>query len=125
MLADNVKLSESVVEETALTWFESLGYTVESGPAISPGELRAERKEYNQVILEGRLRTALENINPNIPPNAIDEAVRKIIRTDSPSMVENNRRFHKILTDGVDVSFRFDGREKQSIHEYFTSSKVK
>jgi type I restriction enzyme R subunit len=53
--------------------------------------------------LLGRLQTALENINPNIPPDAISEAVRKITRTDSPSLIENNRRFHRMLTDGVDV----------------------
>lgn len=104
------KLTESVVEETAITWFENLGYSVEFGPAISAGELRAERKGYDQIVLEGRLRTALEAINPNVPIGAIDDAVRKIIHADSPSLVENNRRFHGLLTDGVDVSYIRDGR---------------
>jgi hypothetical protein len=105
------KITESVVEQTALAWFESLGYTVESGPAISPGEPGAERQDYDQVVLVGRLQTALENINPNIPPDATREAVRKIARADSPSLIENNRRFHRMLTDGVDVSYMQDGRE--------------
>ena len=59
----------------------------------------------------GRLQAALENINPNIPPDAIEEAVRKIARSDSPSLIENNRRFHRMLTDGVDISYMQDGRE--------------
>jgi len=104
------KISESVVEETALAWFEALGYAVESGPAISPGEPGAEREEYNQVVLEGRLIRALADINPDIPSEAIDEALRKVTRTESPSLVEDNRRFHRILTDGVDVSYRDNGR---------------
>ena len=93
-----------------MAWFETLGYAVESGPAISPGEPGAEREEYNQVVLEGRLRTALADINPNIPSDAIDEAVRKVARTEGPNLVENNRRFHRMLTDGVDVSYRDNGR---------------
>ena len=111
MTTEPAKITESVVEQTALAWFESLGYTVESGPAISPGEPGAERGEYDQIVLVGRLQTALENINPNIPPDAIEEAVRKIARADSPSLIENNRRFHRMLTDGVDISYMQDDRE--------------
>jgi len=106
-----IKISESILEDTALAWFESLGYSVESGPAISPGEPGVEREDYDQVVLLGRLQTALENINPNIPPDAIGEAARKITRTESPSLIENNRRFHRMLTDGVDVSYMQDDRE--------------
>lgn len=105
-MRDMTVFTEEQLEQTALAWFESFGYTVEYGPAISPGELGAEREEYNQVVLEGRLRRALADINPNIPSDAIDEAVRKVTRTESPSLVENNRRFHRMLTDGVDVSYR-------------------
>jgi type I restriction enzyme, R subunit len=111
MTTEPAKITESVVEQTALAWFESLGYSVEFGPAISPGEPGAERGDYDQVILFGRLQTTLENINPNIPPNVIEEAVRKIARTDSPSLIENNRRFHRMLTDGVDVSYMQEDRE--------------
>ena len=111
MTTEPAKITESVVEQTALAWFESLGYTVESGPAISPGEPEAKRDDYYQVVLVGGLQTALENINPNIPPDAIEEAIRKITRADSPSLIENNRRFHQMLTDGVDISYMQDGRE--------------
>jgi type I restriction enzyme R subunit len=111
MTTEPAKITESVVEQTALAWFESLGYAVESGPAISPGEPGAERDDYDHVVLFGRLQTALENINPNIPPDAIEEAIRKIARAESPSLIENNRRFHRMLTDGVDISYMQDGRE--------------
>ena len=111
----SVKITESVVEETALTWFENLGYSIESGPEIAFDGVRPERSvkaQYSEDILEGRLRTALRDINPTIPPSAIDDAVRKIILTESPSLIENNRRFHRMLTDGVDVSYMEDSREK-------------
>ena len=51
------------------------------------------------------LQSALRNINPNIPPDAIDGAFRKITRTESPSLIENNRRFHRMITYGVAVEF--------------------
>jgi len=105
------KTSETTLEKTALDWFENLGWQTAFGPDISPDGPACERQDYDQVVLIGRLQTALENINPNIPPDAIGEAVRKITRTESPSLIENNRRFHRMLTDGVDISYMQDGRE--------------
>jgi len=105
------KTSETTLEQTALDWFESLGWQTTFGPDISPDGPDCERKDYDQVVLVGRLQIALENINPNIPPDAIGEAVRKITRTESPSLIENNRRFHRMLTDGVDISYMQEGRE--------------
>lgn len=97
------KTSETTLEKTALDWFETLGWQTAFGPDISPDGPACERRDYDQVVLIGRLQIALENINPNIPPDVIGEAVRKIMRTESPSLIGNNRRFHRMLTDGVDV----------------------
>ena len=99
-------LSENVLEHTTLDWFESLGWQTAFGPDISPDGPACEREDYDQVVLLGMLQTALENINPNIPPDTISEAARKITRTESPSLIENNRRFRRMLTDGVDVEVR-------------------
>lgn len=103
-------MTENTLEQTALDWFSSLGWQTAFGPAISPDEPGSERGDYDQVVLPGRLQTALENINPNMPAEAIQEALRKMTLLESPSLVENNRRFHRFLTDGVDISYRDDGR---------------
>jgi len=105
------KTSETTLEKTALAWFEALGWQTAFGPDISPDGPACERQDYDQVALINRLQIALENINPNIPPDAARDAVRKITRTESPSLIENNRRFHRMLTDGVDVSYMKEGRE--------------
>ncbi len=105
------EINESTLEQTTLSWFESLGWQTAFGPDISPDCHACEREDYDQIVLLGRLQTALENINPNIPPDAISEAVRKITRTESPILIENNRRFHRLLTDGVDLSYMHNGRE--------------
>jgi type I restriction enzyme R subunit len=104
-------VTEANLEDVPLAWFESLGYNIAFGPDISPDGPTSERHDYDQVVLIDRLRTALESINPTIPTDAIDEAVRKVTRTESPSLIENNRRFHLMLTDGVDVSYIADDRE--------------
>lgn len=78
---NNHRITESTVEEAALSWFEDLGYAVLSGPNISPGELFSERSSYSDVLLVGRLRSALARINPNIPEEALGDAIRKITIT--------------------------------------------
>ena len=95
--------TESVVEDAALAWLADLGYTVLHGPEIAPGELFAERDDYGQVILAGRLRPALQRLNPYTPPAALDEAFRRLTRPDSPSLVANNHTLHRYLVDGVPV----------------------
>ena len=101
--------TESVVEDAALAWLESLGYAVKHGPEIAPGELFAERGDYGQVILATRLREALVRLNPTLPSEAIDDAFRKIIRLEGATLDVRNRTFHRLLVDGVTVEYRTDG----------------
>ena len=73
-------LTESEIESAALDWLAGLDYQTLSGPEIAPGEAAAERENYGQVVLEQRLRQALQRLNPAIPSDAIDEAFRKLTR---------------------------------------------
>lgn len=100
--------SESVVEDAALSWLESLGYTVLHGPDIAAGAPSAERGDssYREVLLERRLRRALERLNPHLPLSALDEAYRKLTRVDAPSLVLRNRTMHGMLVDGIAVEYR-------------------
>jgi type I restriction enzyme R subunit len=102
--------TESVVEEAALEWFGALGYAVVHGPTIAPGEPSAERTSHEQVMLEGRLRESLRRLNPTVPPEAIEEAFRKLTRISSPQLVGGNRELHYYLVNGVSVEYlRADG----------------
>jgi len=69
-------LTESTVEQAALAWLESLGYVVKHGPDIAPGGPEEERVDCGQVVLEDRLRQALERLNPDLPLEALDDAFR-------------------------------------------------
>ncbi|HUW95478.1 MAG TPA: type I restriction endonuclease subunit R [Anaerolineae bacterium] len=98
--------TESVVEQAGLAWLESLGYTILYGPDIAPDTIFAERPDYAQVILERRLRQALQRLNPDVPSDALDEAFRRLTRPHSPSLVANNHVIHNYLVDGVPVEYQ-------------------
>jgi type I restriction enzyme R subunit len=102
---------ESVVEDAALVWLETLGYSVLHGPEIAAGETVAERSDpsYRDVVLEARLGQALSRLNPDLPPEALEDAFRKLTRVDALSLLERNRALQRMLVDGVNVEYRRDG----------------
>ncbi len=104
----DLTFTESTVEDAALAWLEALGYEVKHGPEIAAGEPGAERSDpnYRDVVLEGRLRQALSRLNPTLPPEALDDAFKKLTRLDAPSLLERNRAAHRMLVDGVTVEYR-------------------
>ncbi|WP_048306469.1 type I restriction endonuclease subunit R [Halomonas sp. PR-M31] len=99
-------MNEDIVEQAALGWFEALGFDTSWGADISPGADLSLRNSYEQVVLEPRLRLALRKINPNLPYDAIDQVVQIVTRPPEPALEQNNRWFHHLLTDGVDVEYR-------------------
>jgi len=74
-----MSLNESIVQDTALTWFGELGYAVGHGPHIAPGEPAAERDSFGEVVLTGRLRQAIRRLNPAIPEEARDGVFNPLI----------------------------------------------
>jgi len=99
-------LNESIVEDAALTWFGELGYTIGHGPHMAPGEPAAERASFADVVLVGRLREAIWRLNPAMPEEAREDALRKVMRVGTPSPTQTNRNFHAMLRDGVPVEYR-------------------
>src|SRR5713226_4929131 len=102
--------SESLIEQASLAWLEFERYAVLHGPVTSPGEVTAERSdpEYREVILERRLRQALSDLNPKLPPEALEDAFRKLTGVQASSLIERNRAVHEMLVNGVTVEYRRD-----------------
>ena len=98
-------LNESIVEDAALEWLGELGYSIGHGPHLAPGEPAAERTSFGDVVLAGRLREAIWRLNPSIPAEAREEALRKVQRVATPSLVQTNRAFHRMVRDGVPVEY--------------------
>lgn len=107
--------NESVIEEAALAWLESVGWSVRHGLTIAPDTPTAERSDYGKVVLEQRLRDALARLNPDLPVEALDEAFRKISRPEGAELAMRNRAVHRLLVDGVTVEYRTPGGEIRGV----------
>ncbi len=99
-------LTEADVERSLLEQLQELGYETVTGPEIAPGGERSERRTWGDVVLRDRLRSALVRINAHLPAGAVEEALRQVGRLESPSLIQNNRRFHQSLVEKVDVELQ-------------------
>ena len=102
-------LTEADVEQAALEWLRDLGWQLAHGPDIAPDTPAAERDDYGQVVLERRLRDALADLNPSLPTDALDDAVRKLTRPEGSTLEARNREFHRMLVNGVEIEYREAG----------------
>ncbi|WP_062208399.1 type I restriction endonuclease subunit R [Aureimonas sp. AU12] len=101
-------LSEAAVEQVVLDHLSGLGYAIATDAQIGPDGKAPEREAYADVVLVKRLMVAIEKLNPTIPAEARGDALRKVLATEKPSLVEENRRLHKLMVEGVDVEFYSD-----------------
>ena len=100
------KYNESELEVATLEWLEELGYDIIEGPDIAPDGDSPERYSFQDVVLVDRLRDALRKINPTIDTKVIEEAVQKIAANASPNLILNNKQFHKLATDGIEIQLQ-------------------
>jgi type I restriction enzyme R subunit len=106
------KLSESEIETLAIERLQALGFDYVYAPDIAPDSSNPERESFAEVLLLSRLCNAVARINPTLPPAALDEAIKNIQRISSPELLSNNEAFHRLLTEGVNVSYQKDGNTR-------------
>ena len=99
-------LREADLETVVLQFLGDMGWEVRHGPDIAPGELAAERDDYREVVLTGRLREAVADLNPDLPPDALDDVVKAALRPESQVAESENWRAYRLLVEGVPVDFR-------------------
>jgi type I restriction enzyme R subunit len=99
-------ITENEIEQIGLSHLALMGYTVLNGLDIAPDGEHPERK-YNEVVLVTRLRDAIDKLNPTIPYDEREEALKKVLRTSGPNLLINNEMFHKYLTEGIEVEYRY------------------
>ncbi len=99
-------MNEQLIEKAALGWFEAQGYRITRGADVSPGAADPWRSSYEDVVLLPRLKAALRRLNPDLPEDAIVQAATTVSRPPEPTLDQNNRWFHRLLTGGVPVDYR-------------------
>lgn len=103
------KITESTIEEFAIDLLEQQGFNPIYGPDIAPDSETPERESFEDVILIDRLRESVTRINPDIPQDCREDAIKQILRLNSPELITNNEAFHRILTEGIKVNVKKDG----------------
>ena len=98
--------TESVVEDAALGWLESINWQIKNGAEIAPDAPHGRAHDYGQVVLAQRLRDALARLNPTLPVEALDDAFRKLTRPEGAESVARNRAMHRLLVNSVTVEYR-------------------
>lgn len=101
-------LTEAEVEAVLLDQLVSLGYACLIDTLSGPDGQKPEREAYSDTILIRRLRSAIARLNPQIPEEAREDALRKVVAVERPSLIEENRRLHRFMVEGVPVEFRAD-----------------
>ena len=98
--------SESTVEEAALDWLGEAGWFAVDGREVAPGGNADEREDYSEAYLTRRLRTAIEQLNPNLPAAAQESAYRALTQPEGSTLEHRNRAFHRLLVEGVGVEYQ-------------------
>ena len=105
-------MNEDQLEQLCLDWFREIGWEVLHGPDIAHDGPQALRVDYRDVFLRSDLSAAMARINPHLPPDALEQAMDKLLKPQSLDLRENNRQFHRWLLDGIPVEYRADNRQK-------------
>lgn len=106
------KLNEDAIEQFAIELLSQQGYSYAHGPDLAPDGDHPERKSFTDVVLNERLRTAVARINPTIPHDAREQAIKAVQNVHVPELLASNEAFHRLLTDGVEVEYQHEGRTK-------------
>lgn len=106
------KITESEIETFTIELLEKQGYHYIYGPDIAPDSDTPERSSFEDVLLSEKLQAAVARINPHVPHDARADAIKQLKRLASPELLTNNESFHRLLTEGIKVSYQKDGHAR-------------
>ncbi|MDY6461504.1 type I restriction endonuclease subunit R [Acinetobacter faecalis] len=99
-------MNETQLENLCLDWFAENGWEVVHGIDIAPESSNPLRKDYKQILLEADLQAAFERLNPHLPASCFEQVWQKLSKPESLDLVTNNRAFHRMLLEGVPVTYK-------------------
>ena len=105
-------LTESAIETFAIKLLQRQGFEYIYGPDIAPDSEAPERTSFEDIILPERLKNAVSRINSSIPADARKDVIKQIQRLASPDLISNNEAFHRMLTEGINVTYQKDGNSR-------------
>ncbi|MFN0081170.1 MAG: type I restriction endonuclease [Ferruginibacter sp.] len=105
-------ITEDKIETFAIEVLQAMVWEYVHGLALAPGAEQTERENFEQIVLIDRLRKSVSVLNPNIPHDAQEQAIQKVLRIYSPELLHNNETFHQLLVEKVKIPYQQDGFER-------------
>ncbi|HRO78735.1 MAG TPA: type I restriction endonuclease subunit R [Acinetobacter towneri] len=108
-------MNETQLENLCLDWFAENGWEVVHGIDIAPDSCNPLRKDYKQIVLEADVQAAFERLNPHLPVSCFEQVLLKLSKPESLDLVTNNRAFHRMLLEGVPVTYK---KQDDWVHDH-------
>lgn len=108
-------MNETQLENLCLDWFAENGWEVVHGIDIAPDSSNPLRNDYKQIVLEADVQAAFERLNPHLPASCFDQVLLKLSKPESLDLVTNNRAFHRMLLEGVPVTYK---KQDDWVHDH-------
>lgn len=108
-------MNETQLENLCLDWFAENGWEVVHGIDIAPDSSNPLRKDYKQILIEADLQAAFERLNPHLPASCFEQVLQKLNQPESLDLVTNNRAFHRMLLEGVPVTYK---KQDDWVHDH-------
>ncbi|EHU3337068.1 type I restriction endonuclease subunit R [Acinetobacter baumannii] len=108
-------MNETQLENLCLDWFAENGWEVVHGIDIAPDSSNPLRKDYKQILIEADLQAAFERLNPHLPASCFEQVWQKLSKPESLDLVINNRAFHRMLLEGVPVTYK---KQDDWVHDH-------
>ena len=101
---------ESDIEKFVMELLEKQGFEY-----VSSEGLAGEREKLTEVLLVGRLRGAIEDLNPGLNEAVREQAVKAVLDLHKPTAIDNNEDFHRMLVEGVSVEVMEGGYRRGKV----------
>lgn len=103
----SVFFTEEKYEKSVVELFQNMGYRHIYGPDIE--------RDFANPLYETELIEALYRLNPNLPNDAIQDALYKLKNFENGELVQKNEVFMDYLQHGIEVRYFDKGEEHSSI----------
>lgn len=101
-------VNEEAYENSIIELFEELGYTHVYGPDV-------ETRDFTSPLYDAVLTNSLHQINPNLPDEAINEALFKLKNFENAELTQKNAVFMDYLQNGITVRYTEKGEPRDTI----------
>ncbi|MEE2035784.1 type I restriction endonuclease subunit R [Nocardiopsis sp. CT-R113] len=105
--ADSGRMTEADWEQHALDELGELAWRPAPGREFSP-EPEGQRRVWDDLILHNDLRDAVERLNPELTPSAVDQVMTTATTPQSREPLPENHLAHGFLTSGIRLTYTDD-----------------